>query len=255
MDIQSKSKDELWHDDFYDLVQVLEFGAKKHGAHNWLQPNGKKSSHKDMMASIFRHVAEGSVGHTKDHESGLHPLLHAACRCLMGYVRWKNGLEFYPVPSLPGVTVNTLGEVRVNGEPRKNTVTQDGYQKASCGEGVQYYVHRLVAEAFLGNAPEGYQVNHIDGNKQNNNIHNLEYVTPKENIRHAIETGLANYRCLSGEEHPNSKLTDQEVKEIRDAFSKNPLLTRKEIAEKYNVSGVCISYILNGKRRKGNMNE
>lgn len=52
-------------------------------------------------------------------------------------------------------------------------------------------VHRLVAEAFLGKS--NLQVDHIDGNKQNNRLDNIEYVTPKENTNRAWKNGLAKY--------------------------------------------------------------
>ena len=52
------------------------------------------------------------------------------------------------------------------------------------------YVHRLVAEAWIGPIPDRYQVNHIDGNKWNNKLDNLEITTASENIRHAMENGL-----------------------------------------------------------------
>lgn len=51
-------------------------------------------------------------------------------------------------------------------------------------------VARLVATTFLGNPPEGFTVNHIDGNRFNNNIENLEWLSRGDNIRHGFETGL-----------------------------------------------------------------
>lgn len=51
-------------------------------------------------------------------------------------------------------------------------------------------VHKLVANAFIPNSNENLQINHIDGNKENNNVNNLEWVTCKENIQKAWEMGL-----------------------------------------------------------------
>lgn len=69
-------------------------------------------------------------------------------------------------------------------------------------KGYQYYclslnnkiknitVHKLVAQTFISDRPLNMQVNHIDGNKLNNQASNLEYVTPSENIKHAYTNGL-----------------------------------------------------------------
>ncbi|MFJ5713154.1 NUMOD4 motif-containing HNH endonuclease [Neobacillus sp. NPDC093127] len=73
------------------------------------------------------------------------------------------------------------------------------------------YVHRLVAKAFLNN-PNGFsQVNHIDGVKTNNNLENLEWVSPTTNLKHAFSIGL---KSNSGESHSQSKLTEKDVIDI-----------------------------------------
>jgi len=83
----------LFKDDFLDFMRVVEMGAAKYDADGWLEPDGAKTSHKDMHASMFRHLACSSSGIREDDESGLDHLLHLATRALMMYTRHKRGIR------------------------------------------------------------------------------------------------------------------------------------------------------------------
>lgn len=92
--------------------------------------------------------------------------------------------------------VSNFGEVRnlVTGKILKPAIVSnrkgnDGYYVVNIKKKL-YYVHRLVAEAFLPNPENKPQVNHIDGNKKNNNLNNLEWCTGSENIKHSYYIGL-----------------------------------------------------------------
>lgn len=91
-------------------------------------------------------------------------------------------------------------------------------------------VHRIVAEYFVDNAESKVQVNHINGIKTDNRVENLEWVSHRENLNHAIKNNLT----LKGEENRNSKLKDIDVVKIHSLLQNGT--TIKELSESYNVS-------------------
>lgn len=106
-------------------------------------------------------------------------------------------------------------------------------------------VQRLVMRAFVGERPEGQEVNHKDGNKANNHVSNLEYVTHRENVVHSFKY-LGRERTIPrGEKVGSAKLTDEKVIEIRARAAKGE--TRRALAEAYGVSHVAITAIVNRK--------
>lgn len=107
----------------------------------------------------------------------------------------------------------------------------------------QQYIHRLVAIAFIPNPENKKTVNHIDGDKSNNYVNNLEWNTCSENTLHAFKTGL----MKKGQECSFSKLTEKHVLEIRENKSK---LMQKDLAVIYSVSPHNIGRIINRKTWK-----
>ena len=105
-----------------------------------------------------------------------------------------------------------------------------------------HYVHRLVAKTFIPNTNDKLQVNHIDGNKSNNKLENLEWCTPLENMIHAKKIGLKND---VGENNPNSKLTKKDVKHIKML---NKFYTQRELGKIFGVCQTQISKIIKNKR-------
>lgn len=96
------------------------------------------------------------------------------------------------VRSLDHVRVNKQGEFHFKGRILALSKNH-GYPVISFtknGKTKQYFIHRLVASAFIPN-PQGENiVNHIDGNKDNNDVSNLEWCDQRENVNHAVRTGL-----------------------------------------------------------------
>lgn len=100
-------------------------------------------------------------------------------------------------------------------------------------------VHVLVAEAFFGPPPEGHEVNHKNGDKADNRLENLEYVTKQENYWHSVDIGVRPMRGnptfpLNGGANPQAKLTDLDVRKIRATEMRRG--THALLAREY---GVC----------------
>jgi hypothetical protein len=112
----------------------------------------------------------------------------------------------------------------------------------------QVRVHQLVAEHFVFK-PEGLSnpcVNHKDGDKLNNHVDNLEWVSMRDNSAHAVETGLHD---LKGSRHPNSKLTEVSVINMRDMY-KTGKYSHSQIGKLYGVTREQARDVINRKNWK-----
>ncbi len=139
---------------------------------------------------------------------------------------WKD------IPGYEGIyAISNLGVIRRFDRIKKLGVKDNGYLTANLslkGKTRNFYPHRLVAIAFIPNPENKPDVNHIDGNKKNNSVTNLEWVTKSENMIHANKTGLTKI----GESHYKTKLTIENIKEI--LFSKErPTVIAKKLGIGY----------------------
>ena len=146
--------------------------------------------------------------------------------------------------------ISNLGRVKsfYNGGRMLKPGRVSGYLRVTLrcdGKSKSLFVHRLVAQAFIPNPESKREVNHVNGIKTDNRVENLEWVTPAENSRHAVATGL--YIAPQGEDHYNAKLTNEQVIYIRE----NPDgLTRNQLAKKFAIPPQSISRIQLGKTFK-----
>lgn len=124
----------------------------------------------------------------------------------------------------------------------KHTMTRSGYLIT----GRLGYLHRVLVKCFIGDIPEGFCVNHKDGNKTNNNLDNLEIVTYSENTRHAYRTGLA--KGLKGQNNSMAKLSDEVAEKLFKDLKLG--LSNVELGLKYNLHPRYVSLIRSGRRWK-----
>lgn len=147
--------------------------------------------------------------------------------------------------------VSNLGNVR-NFKTKhvlKSSLSKKGYPKVNLWKNKGYKtrpIHRLVAIAFIKNNLYKPQVNHIDGNKTNNRLDNLEWCTQEENMRHAVDMGLK--VGMSGEDNGRCKITEKLAKKIIEDIKNGH--RNIDIKNKYNVTKDIVSNIKSKKAWK-----
>lgn len=188
--------------------------------------------------------------------------------------RWRLiHFGFYEVSQMGNVRRAKPGIATFVGRPVMPIFAGNGYlQVGLSGEtSRRAYVHQLVAEAFIGPRPPRMVINHRDGNRQNNHLSNLEYVTHRGNSAHAAatlprrkgptkpkppkigpQTGDQHWtrrmpdRIARAERMPHSKLTIEQVKMTRARVAAGEM--QKTIAAELGISVAQMSRIVRGKR-------
>lgn len=169
---------------------------------------------------------------------------------------WKDivGCEgIYQVSNLG--RIKRLGKSKYNSERilTTNTSKSNPYPRVnlhSCGKKPRNRpVHQLVLEAFVGLPPIGCETRHLDGNKNNNSLNNLQYGTHHINIKDSVKHGTHYTHIVSGQDHNNSKLTDGNVRAILQLLKhgknngSDKKYTQKQIGQIFGVGNNAISMI------------
>lgn len=151
--------------------------------------------------------------------------------------------------------ISNLGNVKslLTGKLMKLGITPFGYLRvnlryANCRKYKSYFVHRLVASAFIPNPKNYKEVNHKDSNRQNNKVTNLEWCTREENIRHSFKFGNASNKGLR---NPNAKLNLEDVEAIK-ALAKTNRFYHKKIAKFFRISSSMVDNIVKGNNWSNN---
>jgi hypothetical protein len=162
--------------------------------------------------------------------------------------------EWRPVPGYPGYEVSQWGGVRSwrnqrgqrRTEPKalERHVNDGGYHIVYlCRDGDSprgYRVHRLVAEAFIGPRPDGYDVCHNNGVRNDNYFLNLRYDTRAGNFADMLAHGTR----PRGEQRPNARLSYEKAAEIRADW---PAVSQQRLAERHGVTRGTIRDVLRGR--------
>lgn len=139
---------------------------------------------------------------------------------------------------------NVRGEVYRNGKLCKQFLHHTGYLCVSI-RNKKWNVHRFVWVFHNGDVPKGHCINHINGDKTDNRLENLECVTYAENTQHAYQTGLM--KGAVGEDNSMSKLTNEQAFQL---FQELPTKTNTEISQMFNLHPRYVSLIRHKRRWK-----
>lgn len=161
---------------------------------------------------------------------------------------WKPLLEY------KGIEVSSVGRIRkaANKRRKERILTEfpkdkDGYCRCSVqkldGTWTSQPVHRLVAKAFIDNPDNKESVNHIDGNRTNNKVENLEWVTAKENVIHSFKFGN---RKKCKEVPKRTLLTDFQISQIDKL---REIYTVNQIAKLFNIEYQSLKNIIHKKKQ------
>jgi len=135
------------------------------------------------------------------------------------------------------------------GHKKSLYINRDGYQVLDIYENnkaTRYTVHRIVAIAFIPNPENKPCVNHIDGDKTNNKVTNLEWATYSENNKHAFEAGLSTPK--RGELNGRADMTDATANRVCKMIEEG--YRNKEISETLNISRSVVKQVRSGKTWK-----
>lgn len=131
----------------------------------------------------------------------------------------------------------------------KGSKDKDGYLRFRLN-GTNVSIHRMVLETFSPIVEmHKMQVNHIDGNKQNNELSNLEWVTRMENMEHMKSAGLSKKCSHKGSLNPRARITEEEVLEMRQIYETKDVSISK-LSRDFNLSWSATDSILKRKTWK-----
>jgi len=163
-------------------------------------------------------------------------------------------LEFKQVKGFKLYLINRIGEVYRPDRSVFIKIQFGNYPSVSLRKDKKYHtksLHRLIAETFIPNPDNKPQVNHIDGNKHNYHYSNLEWATPKENIKHYWQSGVFdtsnNKKAKSNNGKKQRALTDKDILRIRNSKGKYSV---KQIADIFQIPTQLVYNIFNNRTYK-----